>query len=85
MKARGAVPVMSGIKPTELLRFAVDVVYSTCTYKPAHIHLWDFGGDWGVYWGTCKAGPNTETQRWAQLRKGGKLLPMVRREAPNWW
>jgi len=22
-----------------------------------------------VYWGTCKAGPNSETQRWAQLKK----------------
>ena len=26
------------------------------TYKPAHIHL----GDWGVFWGTCKAGPKSE-------------------------
>ena len=33
--------------------------------KPAHIHLvGDFGGDWGVYWGTCEAEPNSETQRW---------------------
>ena len=29
-------------------------------YKPTHIHLGDFGGDWGVYWSTCKAGPNSE-------------------------
>ena len=20
------------------------------SYKPAHIRLWDLGGDWGVYW-----------------------------------
>ena len=25
---------------------------SMSIYKPAHIHLGDFGGDWGVYWGT---------------------------------
>ena len=34
--------------------------YSLSSYKPAQIHLGDFGGDWGVYWGTCKAGPNSE-------------------------
>jgi len=32
-----------------------------CTYKLAHIHLGDFGGDWGVYWGTCKAGQTQNT------------------------
>ena len=32
------------------------------TYKPSHIHL-GLGVFWrgfGVHWGTCKAGPNSE-------------------------
>ena len=39
------------------------------SYKPAHIHLGDFGGDWGVYWGTCKAGPNSGQNARAQPKK----------------
>ena len=31
------------------------------SYEPAHIHLWDFGGDWGVHWGACKEGPTQNT------------------------
>ena len=34
------------------------------TFKPAHIHLGDFGGDWGVYWGTGKT-------LWLGMRLGG--------------
>ena len=35
----------------------------TGTHAP---HLWDFGGDWGVYWGACKAGPNSESRHHPQ-------------------
>jgi len=37
------------------------------SYKPAHLRLWDLGGDWGVYWGTCKekavSGHNGHSQK----------------------
>ena len=39
-----------------LLPICVGGVAPTVSYKPAHIHLGDSGGDWGVYWSTCKAG-----------------------------
>ena len=47
-----SVPFLVGATQAPIRRVNIN-----STYKPAHIHLWDLGGDWGVYWGTCKAGP----------------------------
>jgi len=37
-------------------RYPSSCCFLRSTYKPTHIHLGDFGGDWGVYWSTvaCK-------------------------------
>ena len=56
---------------------------SCSSYKPAHRHLGDFGGDCGVDWGTCKAGPNSEHNGGHSQKKGGKLLPVVARRVPG--
>jgi len=52
------------------------------TYKPAHIHLWDFGRDWGVYWHNCRAGPNAGHKRAGTAKKGGEWSPVIRNAAP---
>ena len=43
--------------------------HHTWTYKPAHMRLWNLGGDWGVYWGTCKEGPNSEHNGHSQKKR----------------
>ena len=41
--------------------------------RHTYIHLGGFGGDWGVYWGTCscKAGPNSGQKRAGTAKNGG--------------
>ena len=38
------------------------------THRPAHMRLWDLGGDWGVHWCTCKEG-QLRTQRTQPKRR----------------
>ena len=33
-----------------------------------------YGGDWGVYWGTCKAVPNSGRKRAGTPKKKGKKI-----------
>ena len=36
-----------------------------------------------MYWGTCKAGPNSGHKRAGTAKKGGKWLPVIRNVAPT--
>ena len=54
-------------------------VVPMCYLKPAHMYLWDFGGECVL--GYLQSGAKLRTQR-ALPRKGGELLPMVCRVAP---
>ena len=50
-------------------------------FKPAHIHHMGFGRGLGCVLGYLQTGAKLRTQR-TQPKKGGELLPMVRRVAP---
>ena len=50
-----------------------------CTYKPAHIRLWDLVWDWGVYWCTCKEGQLRTHRTHSQKKtKNSRMVPVYK-------